>query len=332
MMQDNEQKMTIIDNHIKKHYDPEKNYPLISVIVPAYNRADFILRPLNSVCNQSYNNFEIIVVDDGSTDNTASFIKNYKDKRIKYIKHTENRGVPSARNTGIKAARGEYITFLDSDDEIYPEKFEIQLNRLCDLSDSYGLIYCGYSLFINSTEEHVMDIVPEEYGNICDALLKRCIFAVHTPLIRKSCFEECGLFDESLPGCEDWDMWIRLSQHYKFTFVPDILAKFYIHGEQKSTNLKNKIQARKDLLSKHKTLLEKKKSIYSLHLRRIGSLYSLDGNRSEGRKYLIKAIVANPVNFGSYVHLVLSVLSANMHRKIIMKYGVQTIGDVRFTY
>jgi len=324
--------MKKIDKHKNINYDSHRTSPLISVIIPSYNRANFIKRSLNSVFEQSYKNFEIIVVDDGSTDDTENFIKNYPDRRIRYIKHTENRGVPSARNTGIKAARGEYITFLDSDDEIYPKKFEIQINRLRDLPDSYGLIYSGYSLFINSTDEHVMDIVPEEYDNICDALLKRCIFAVHTPLVRKICFEKCGLFDESLPGCEDWDMWIRLSQHYEFTFVPDILAKFYIHGEQKSTNLKNKVQARKDILSKHKTLLEKKRWIYSLHLRRIGSLYSLDGNTSEGRKYLIKAIVANPINFGGYVHLVLSVLSANMHRKIIMKYGVQTIGDVRFTY
>ena len=123
-------------------------------------------------------------------------------------------------------------------------------------------------------------------------------------------------------------MWIRLSQHYTFTFVPDVLAKIYIHRGQMSTNLKDKINARKIILSKHKELFERKRSIYSWHLRRIGSLCSLDGKVTEGRKYLLKSIFANPVNLGSYFHLLLSVFSRNIHRKVIMKYGVQTVGNV----
>lgn len=320
------------DNTKNVSADLYKMNPLISVIIPAYNRANFIERCLNSVLVQSYENLEILVIDDGSTDSTGSRMKNHPDKRVIYIKHPENRGVPSARNTGIRAARGEYINFLDSDDEIYPKKIEIQLNRLRVLPDSYGLIYCGYSGIMNTTKENFIDILPQEYHNICDTLLRKNVFAVHTPLTRKICFDKCGLFDESLVGCEDWDMWIRISQHYKLTFVSDVLAKFYIHGEQKSTNLKNKIQARKNIVAKHKTVLERKRSIYSYHLRRIGSLCSLDGNVTEGRRYLLKSVLVNPANFGSYLHLVLSVLSANVHRKVIKKYGVQTIGNVQLTY
>jgi glycosyltransferase involved in cell wall biosynthesis len=306
--------------------------PLISVIIPTYNRAAFIKRSVNSVVKQSYKNIEIIVVDDGSTDNTENLIKNVRDKRIKYIKHTENKGVSHARNTGIKIARGEYISFLDSDDEIYPKKIETQYKKLHVLPNTYGLIYCGHRIFINSTNEYVEDFLGQKYDNIKEILLKRCLFAVHAPLIRKMCFEKCGLFDESLVECEDWDMWIRLSQHYKFTVIPDALVKFYIHEGQKSTHLKNKIEARENILLKHKKLLEERKLVYSWHLRRIGSLYSLDGNAAAGRRYLLKSILANPANLGSYLHLILSVLSRNMHQKIIMKYGVQTIGNVRLTF
>ena len=108
---------------------PEKN-PTVSIIIPTYNRAHLIGRAIQSVLNQTYQNFEIIVVDDGSTDNTEEMIKEFQkhDKRIKYIRHEKNRGGAAARNTGIKVARGEYIAFQDSDDEWLPEKLEKQMD------------------------------------------------------------------------------------------------------------------------------------------------------------------------------------------------------------
>lgn len=101
--------------------------PFVSIVIPTYNRARFLGRLVRSVLNQTYKNFEVIVADDASTDDTAEIIKTFKDDRIRYIRHESNAGAAAARNTGIKASRGEYVAFQDSDDEWLPEKLEKQM-------------------------------------------------------------------------------------------------------------------------------------------------------------------------------------------------------------
>jgi len=127
--------------------------PKISVISPTYNRAHLITRAVHSVLNQTYQDFEYIVVDDASTDNTEEVIKGFKDERIKYIKHEKNRGPSAARNTGIKAAKGEYIGFLDSDDEWLPEQAEKQVSKFLESPDNVGVIYCGHVVISDETGE-----------------------------------------------------------------------------------------------------------------------------------------------------------------------------------
>ena len=100
----------------------------ISIVIPTYNRVDFLPKAIQSVLNQTYRNWEMIIVDDGSTDNTEEIVKGYKESRIQYIVHKYNLGLSAARNTGIKKSRGEYIAFLDSDDEWFPEKISCQMN------------------------------------------------------------------------------------------------------------------------------------------------------------------------------------------------------------
>jgi len=135
---------------------PEKN-PTVSVIISTYNRAHLIGRAIQSVLNQTYQDFEVIVVDDGSTDNTEEIVKSFNDPRIRYIRHEKNKGAAAARNTGIKAARGKYIAFQDSDDEWLPEKLEKQMKVFENAPPEAGVVYTDMQR-INEDGEHYWEM------------------------------------------------------------------------------------------------------------------------------------------------------------------------------
>jgi glycosyltransferase involved in cell wall biosynthesis len=304
----------------------------ISVVMPTYNRAHFLGKAIDSVLSQTYENFEVIIIDDNSKDNTTDLLRSYNDKRIKYVKNSENRGCGGARNQGIELARGDYITFLDSDDELFSAKFEKQLENFHTLPKEFGLIYCGFCYASGKTGKVVKYISPKLYGNVHNHLLERNLFPIHAPIIRRECFQRCGMLDTTLPACEDWDIWIRISRYYKFTFVPDILAKYNIHGKQKSTEVESVIRARERIVEKYKGELDKRPRLLAKHLKEIASLYCLNDQPVEGRKYFIASIRSDPSNYQCYVHLCLSLLCRKLHKKIISNYSVLTIDNVKLTF
>lgn len=300
----------------------EKKYsPTVSVIIPTYNRVHLISRAIQSVLNQSYRDFEIIVVDDCSTDVTEVIIKDFQeqDKRIRYIRHEKNKGGSAARNTGITSAKGDYIALLDDDDGWLPEKIEKQVIKFRNSPDKVGVIYCGFFYVLEESGNIVAESVPALRGNIYANLLKNCILGSPTPLIRRTCFQKAGLYDETLPSAQDWDMWIRLSKYYEFDFIPDILAKHYIHGGQISVDINAKIQARKKLMRKYQADLSVLPSILSVHLKRLGILYCLAEQSKEGRKYFLDSIKQNTFQRNGYIHFFLSLLAPKTHRNILRK-------------
>nr|QNO41819.1 undecaprenyl-phosphate 4-deoxy-4-formamido-L-arabinose transferase [Methanosarcinales archaeon ANME-2c ERB4]QNO42775.1 undecaprenyl-phosphate 4-deoxy-4-formamido-L-arabinose transferase [Methanosarcinales archaeon ANME-2c ERB4] len=298
-----------------------KNNPTVSVVIPTCNRAHLIGRAIQSVLNQSYQDFEIIVVDDGSTDDTEGEIKEFqkRDKRVRYIRHENNKGGSAARNTGIKSAEGDYIALLDDDDEWLPEKIEKQVIKFQNSVDKVGVIYSGFFYVSDKTGEVISESVPTLQGNVYANLLSGCILGSPTPLIRKTCFQKAGLYDDTLPSAQDWDMWIRLSKHYEFDFIPDIMAKHYIHGGQISVDLNAKIRAREKLMRKYQADLSTHPSILSVHLKQLGKLYCLAGQSKEGRKCFLDSIKLNTFQRSSYLHFFLSLLAPMTHRNILRK-------------
>ncbi len=139
--------------------------PLISVVLPTFNRKRLLPRAINSVLNQTYKNLELIIIDDGSTDNTEEIVKAYSDTRIRYCKQKLNRGGSAARNAGIKLAKGELISFQDSDDEWLPEKLERQVRKFSEVGDDVGVIYCGYESVFERTKEVLPRSIPDESHN-----------------------------------------------------------------------------------------------------------------------------------------------------------------------
>lgn len=267
--------------------------PKVSVIIPTYNYGKYIERAIDSILTQTYQDFEIIVVDDGSTDNTGEIIRSKQNDKIRYF-YQENKGAPSARNKGIKESIGKYIAFLDADDEWFPNKLEKQIDKFQKASVRVGLVYSGLIYIWKENEDKVIKIVPTLRGNIFDSFLKVSVLGSPTPLIKKCCFQKAGLFDERLPSCQDWDMWLRISKYYEVDFVSDILAKHHIHKNQITEKIELKIQGRKMMIKKYHDVLVNYPSILSIHFSELGKLNCVAGNWKEGFEYFLKAIKLDP--------------------------------------
>jgi len=204
----------------------------VSIIIPTYNRKCFLREAVNSVLNQTYKDFELIVIDDGSTDGTQEMIKEFGGKII--YKSQENRGASSARNVGISMSKGKLISFLDSDDVWHKEKLSEQMKffkehpeaKICYTDE----IWVRHGVRVNPMRKH------QKYsGWVFDKCLPLCIISISSVMIRREVFDEIGLFDEDLPACEDYDMWLRISARYPVYFIEKkLITKRGGHPDQLS--------------------------------------------------------------------------------------------------
>lgn len=207
--------------------------PLVSVIVPAYNASRFLATTLMTVRAQSYENWELIVVDDGSTDVTAHIVASFtaEDDRIRLVRQ-KNQGVAAARNRGMSIANGEFVAFLDSDDIWLSTKLARQVAVMLSSPPDVGLIYSWWDIVdehgVRKSSSHPWMI----QGEVSDGLVAfNFIGNCSVPLIRSSCLEEVGGFDESFraagaEGCEDWDLFIRIAEKFRIGLVPEVLVAY----------------------------------------------------------------------------------------------------------
>lgn len=184
---------------------------LVSVIIPTYNRSTLLARAIRSVQRQTYPHLEILVVDDASIDNTPEVVKNFDDPRIHYIRHNSNRGGSASRNTGIRAATGEYIAFLDDDDEWEPEKTEEQMKVIQD----YDAVTC--TSFPTSSD--ISKLSSTKTVELDELLQGKFTYGGTGVLMAKANVLKQIMFDESLPRCQDWDLFIRIAMNHKFAYL-----------------------------------------------------------------------------------------------------------------
>ncbi len=204
--------------------------PKVSVIIPTYNHDRFVGQAVDSVLAQTYPDFEVIVVDDGSTDSTQTVLAQY-GKRIKYI-YQENKGQPAARNKGLLASQGVYLLFLDSDDIISPSKLELQVSLL-EARPDFGLVYSGRQ-YISQDGKVLGEVRPNRQGQLLkDMLLRRFILGTTgVVVVRRECFTKAGLFDESLLKGDDTDLWCRIARAgYAFGCVEQPLIQYRIRQD-----------------------------------------------------------------------------------------------------
>ena len=212
----------------------------ISVIIPTYNRELSIVKSVESVLNQTYPVQEVIVVDDGSKDNTEEVVRQIKDGRVKYYKTPENHGAGAARNYGVKQARCEWIAFHDSDDEWLPGKLEKQVAYIEGYPE-VGLVYTAFTICVDSQEY----IFPQQFstgskeyeGDLLRKLLIRNTVSTQTILMRKQIFEEMNGFDEDMNALEDWEFAIRVAIKYSIGFVSEPCVRVSTNGNRMSSSL-----------------------------------------------------------------------------------------------
>ncbi len=207
------------------------NSKLVSIIIPAWNAEEYIKESLDSALNQTYQNIEVVVVNDGSTDGTENILKTYLgNPKFKYLKH-ENLGLAAARNTGIKNSSGEFVALLDSDDIFLPEKIEKQVRAL-EKNPEFDICY---SDLLHFTDNNPREFFHHRYqyfsGDLFSALLRRQFINPLTVFIKKSVFDKFGFFDEKLRRSEDWDLWLRFARAgVKFYYLNEILAHYRIRS------------------------------------------------------------------------------------------------------
>ena len=206
--------------------------PQVSVIIPTYNRAHILMRAVDSVLAQTFQQIEILVIDDGSTDNTPEMLNAYGG-RIRVLSQ-ENGGVSLARNVGIQAASGQFIAFLDSDDAWMPDKLERQVAALtaqpqlplCHTEE----IWIRNGVRVNPKKKH-----RKRGGYIFPYCLPLCVISPSSSILRRELLDEVGLFDEHLPACEDYDLWLRITHTHEVVFLEEpLLVKYGGHDDQLS--------------------------------------------------------------------------------------------------
>lgn len=245
----------------------------ISVVLPTYNREKTLTRSIDSVLEQTFQDFELIVVDDASTDDTTTVIDQYDDSRIQFVSHEENRGGSAARNTGIDRAEGEYIAFLDSDDEWKPSKLQRQIERLESSSDEWIAAYCGYRTRTQGATKHVKNGLKRAIGSATRSthgaeggeelipevlMMQLSAGAGSTLLVNAETVEEIDGFDETFERHQDLEFLVRLLHVGKLAYVDEDLVTLHDTGAPSLGPVK---KSKEKYLSKFETEIERAENI-----------------------------------------------------------------------
>jgi glycosyltransferase involved in cell wall biosynthesis len=286
-----------------------KKKPVVSVIIPTYNRAHYVTEAIQSVLDQSYQDFEIIVVDDGSTDNTREAVTSFKDPRLKYFCQ-ENQGVCVARNNGIHISNGEYIYFLDSDDALLEKTLEKGvriLDRHPDVALSHG---CAYPMdergrvFDLPKSKNIRPGVYRGTEEILNFLRYGNYFCPSLTIVRRSSIIDVGLFDPAFrSGSEDFELWVRLAKKYAVSCIVDPVAKLRVHSSSMTAS-----RDLNEMEKSHHLIFEgifndaalgslfspqRSKTYYYLHLRLASDAFA-QRKMKISRNYLFKALQSHP--------------------------------------
>ncbi len=229
----------------------------IDVIVPVFNGQEYIEEALASIAAQSRRPHQIIVIDDGSTDDTAKVVKKFTSKiPIVYV-FKKNGGLSSARNAGILKSSSDVLAFLDADDRWEPSKLAKQWHVFeQSILPKIGVVYCDYYLMDSQSTRLRIDrfrLNPACRGNIYSALLETNVVASSGSgvLVKRECFERAGLFDETFSNCEDWDMWLRIAHYFEYDYVPEELVGIRRHNGNMQNNVREMSIGRIKVLNKH---------------------------------------------------------------------------------
>ena len=285
--------------------------PKVSVIIPTYNCAEYLPQAIESILAQTYKDYEIIVVDDGSSDGTDAVLAKYGDK-IRCLRQ-ENQGPGAARNSGIRNSRGTLVAILDADDKWFPQKLEIQCEYMAS-HEEIGLVFSD----ANSFDENGTKTVAynRNYrrvfeGQVFDKLILKNFIGSNTIMVRKECLDEVGLFAENTMVAEDWHLWLRIAKRYFIGYIDQPLVMYRLSPGTLTANSAKaypyRIQVMEEILSLYSDYFECR--TWLVRRARGGVLmrygYSLfdAGDYPEARRKLVMSVRHNPLQLKAYIYL-----------------------------
>lgn len=286
--------------------------PTVSVVMPTHGRPDYLRRAIASVARQTYNDWELIVVDDNGADSTMAdesraVVEAWStDDRVRYIAHPSNRGGSAARNTGLGASRGEYVAFLDDDDEWFPAKLEAQLGYFATAPSDVALVTCGFKRVWPDGREEVQ--VPDDRALTLERILMSNTVGTTSAVVgRRADLLAVGGFDEKLRSKQDIDLYVRLAQNYRLASVPDILLAYYVHsGPKIVTNLAGTLSAHLHFDNKHAELLASHPRAHGKRLKATARLLREAGRSQEARDTYVRAWRVFPRDLGPLLSILLT--------------------------
>ena len=290
--------------------------PKVSVIIPTYNRVESLSLAIESVLAQTFQDFEIVVVDDAPQGYARGAVVSFDNRRIRYICHEANKGDAASRNTGILNSSGDYLAFLDDDDEWLPEKLQMQVDVLTTSSSQVGGVYTG-KLNVDGATGTISRIYSPERGvNSFDEIFADNPINTSSILLKKICFERLGLFDETMPCSSDYDMWIRICEEFKLQCIKQPLVKYCVHENGLTYDYAKQIQGLEILISRYGRFFALNgKGLCRLYLS-LGVFYLYDGKVERARDFLSRSIKICPSEIRGYFYLFLAFLGERSFRKI----------------
>jgi glycosyltransferase involved in cell wall biosynthesis len=288
--------------------------PKVSVIVPTKNRAYYLSQAVRSILSQTFREYEILVIDGASVDNTRKVINEIIDPRINYVRQEEDRGVSAARNLGIVRSRGRFIAFLDDDDLWLPRMLEKQL-ELINRKASIGAV-CTSEFILRDDGKLLGLWHPSVRGDVFPRILERNYLGnCSGMMVRKICFDRTGLFDENLTADEDWDMWIRLAKYYELDYTKEPMYIYRVHEKRITNDLRANLQAHRLLFEKLSAELKKSgnESAMAYWHYGFGKLYCKCRNMRKGREEFTRALNVNPRFITCYLRLLASFFGTKLY-------------------
>ena len=286
--------------------------PAVSVVIPTYNRAHSIERSIQSVLRQTFADFELIIVDDGSTDGTQDLVRAIKDPRVRLVSMPQNGGPGAARNLGIREAVADWVAFQDSDDEWLPEKLERQMARALEPGSNWVAVYCGMvtigSVIDQAATRNQIRFRPGPEiavveGDIRASLFKTSFVSAQMLMARRVALETVGGFDESFRVLEDWDLALRLAALGPFAFVdqPLVLQRFSVDSVTRDGE--KWVPARARLYAKHHDAMAMAPTVLAEHYRSLSGSYRRWGDRQTELDLLEKADRLHPAGLSAKLRL-----------------------------
>jgi glycosyltransferase involved in cell wall biosynthesis len=315
------------------HVHTHGRAPEVSVVLRTYNRSHLLSRAILSVLDQDYTDFELLIVDDGSTDGTDALVRRFADPRIRYIRSPRNQGLGAARNLGIRESRGKYVAFLDSDDEWLPPKLSQQVDTLRQAPEDVGVVYSRYwhvqhgrarlsppplRQFAGNFEAPVRRLE----GDVYRALLRGNFAPAQAALVRASCFERVGPADASLPAYEDWDLWLRIARHFRFVYQKTPLLYVYHTDDSISTKAERLATGLQSLAAKHESDPVAYRCLQAQYHNMMGKIKCREGLTGAARQHFVRAIRWRPSTMAFYLSTALTLLGAGAYTRLAHRLGI----------